>query len=71
MRKLGTAQMGYLDAMAMTPSRGVSKGDIPGRDWRIIDRLEELGLCRKQWVQLEGECYLITDKGAAVRQAAR
>ena len=44
---------------------GITKGHILGRDWRVIDRLETLGLCEVVSANEAGRRYAITPAGRA------
>jgi len=45
--------------------KGITKGHLHSKDWRVIDRLKVLGLCHVASVDEAGRRYCITDKGRA------
>lgn len=62
MRKLGSSQLAMLRCAKMFGS--VTKSAfMGGHDWRVIDRLEELGLFECRFVRGEGPTYFLTEAG--------
>lgn len=66
MRKLGKAQIGMLKAMNLYREKGVTKSHFhSGNDWRVIDRLNALGLCEQRFIDMQGPTYFINAAGLA------
>jgi hypothetical protein len=63
MRKLGSTQLAVLRHVALQGDKGITKSDMFGGDWRVIDRLEQLGLVTNRFVRGQGPTYFINDAG--------
>lgn len=62
--RLGPRQIRLLQQLADLPS-GLSKGSMLGNDWRVIDRLEELGMVDVSWRHFTWPLYTINHVGRA------
>jgi hypothetical protein len=63
--RLGPTQIAVLRFIESRGKYGWTKENAPGNEWRVIDRLEQLGLIDNRFIQWQGPTYFINDKGRA------
>lgn len=63
--KLGPVQIEVLRFIESRGDQGWTKDHAPGSDWRVIDRLEHLGLIDNRFVRMVGPVYYINAAGRA------
>lgn len=64
-RKLGMSQFMLLSLIGTRAKSGLTKDHMLGSDWRVVDRLETLGLVDNRFIPMEGPTYFINDAGRA------
>lgn len=65
-QKLGPRQIVVLRFIEVRDSTiGVRKSGVPSSDWRVIDRLYDLGFLYDVFMPGKGPTYFLTDSGRA------
>lgn len=70
-RKLGQSQFELLTLIGSSPKSGLTKDHMLSSDWRVVDRLETLGLVENRFVPMQGPTYFVNDAGRALLSSGK